>query len=855
MASKCPELQFLPQLIDAQMTEDQQAGLEHHIESCSECQDAFDKLAESDKTDERIVDRLRERRPESEPALLNAMAIMKSTKWGEATASGAPSEDLALDFLTPSEDPESIGRLGPYEIGEVVGSGGMGIVLKGIDAKLNRVVAVKVLVPTLASNATARKRFLREAQAAAAVGHPHVVTIHAVDEDQLPYLVMEFVSGQSLQEKVNLEGPLELKQTLRIGVQIASGLAAAHAQGLVHRDIKPANILLENGIERVKITDFGLACAVDDVAITRTGEVTGTPQYMSPEQAQGMAVDYRTDLFSLGSVLYAMCTGRSPFRAENTLGVIRRVCDDTPRPIHDINPDAPDWLVEIIDRLLSKNADERHQSAEEVSQLLGDHLAHLQHPDRVPKPTSGSGRSLRSPNRRLLVVAVVLLLITATLGATDATGITHVASTVIRIVIGEGTLVVEIDDPSVNVSIDGDHVNIRGAGVEEVKLRPGSYQFLATKDGQPIKREFVAITRGARRVVTVRFEDIQQEVLRQEATFAYSAIPKESISLSRTFDGHSAAVTDIAITSDGRFILSCQSRPSCALHLWDASTGKLMRRVELPSVTLNSVAISPDNQLVATGSLDSQLRGVIRLWDPQTLGLIRTLDGHSSHIQGLAFSPDGLCLASGSDDKSLRIWDVKTGEQLHRCEPQDRTSGYVFEIQFSPDGQKLLAAHARQGAIVWSVNTGRESRRLEPTNGSITAIAISQDGRLAASASWEGGVSLWDFKTGRPLGQLAGHDDMVRSLRFSTDGRHLITAAQDKTMRIWNIDSAREVSRIECSTHCTNFIDSSPNGQHVVSGGGFRLQNGRPKADGDYALRLWRLPESTWQQPGAKADE
>ncbi|WP_299461406.1 serine/threonine-protein kinase, partial [uncultured Gimesia sp.] len=294
------------------------------------------------------------------------------------------SQPYSLDFLTPSDHPDLLGTLGEYQIQEVIGQGGMGIVFRALDPKLNRIVAIKVMSPLLAVNPNARKRFLREAQAAAAVSHPHIVTIHAVDEDKLPYLVMEYVVGQSLQEKLDKVGSLGVTEILRIGNQVAEGLAAAHKQGLIHRDIKPANILLENGVERVKITDFGLARAVDDVTITKTGEVSGTPQYMSPEQATGDRVDQRSDLFSLGAVLYAMCTGRSPFRASNLVAVVRRVCDDTPRPIQDVNEEIPDWLIEIIDCLLEKRPADRFQTASEVAELLGTHLAIVQQPGMIP---------------------------------------------------------------------------------------------------------------------------------------------------------------------------------------------------------------------------------------------------------------------------------------------------------------------------------------------------------------------------------------------------------------------------------------------------------------------------------------
>ncbi len=273
-------------------------------------------------------------------------------------AMSAP-ETLALNFLSPSSDPGLLGMLGPYEIIELLGRGGMGIVFRARDPKLNRVVAIKVLAPELAAHPSARLRFLREARAAAAVNHPHVVTIHAVEEgtSTLPFLVMECIIGQTLQQKLDKQGSLRLTEILRIGHQAAQGLAAAHKQGLIHRDIKPANLLLENGVERVKITDFGLARTVDDSSISRTGDVSGTPQYMSPEQASGEKVDHRSDLFSLGCVMYAMCTGRSPFRSTTLAGAIKRVCHDTPRPIEEINPECPAWLIEIVNQLLQKNPD------------------------------------------------------------------------------------------------------------------------------------------------------------------------------------------------------------------------------------------------------------------------------------------------------------------------------------------------------------------------------------------------------------------------------------------------------------------------------------------------------------------
>ena len=297
-------------------------------------------------------------------------------------------QESALSVLLPSDKEGVLGTIGPYEVLDEIGRGGMGVVMRAVDPKLNRVVAIKALLPELAANPNSRRRFLREAQAAAAISHPHVVAIHAVDDAHQdvagkpvpPYLVMECVIGQSLQQKLDRIGPLRLAEILRISRQIGEGLAAAHKQGVIHRDIKPANILLENGVERVKITDFGLARVIDDMTVTRTGEVCGTPQYMSPEQASGERVDQRSDLFSLGCVMYAMCTGHSPFRGDSIAHVIKRVTQDTPRPIADQNPEIPSWLTDIINSLLQKNAEHRFQSADGLVAILEQHLSRIQHP-------------------------------------------------------------------------------------------------------------------------------------------------------------------------------------------------------------------------------------------------------------------------------------------------------------------------------------------------------------------------------------------------------------------------------------------------------------------------------------------
>src|SRR5262249_17835992 len=264
-----------------------------------------------------------------------------------------------------------------------------------------RVVALKVLAAPLAASGTARQRFAREARAAAAVRDEHVIDIHAVcDDAPVPYLVMEYVDGQSLEALLRRGGALAVQEVLGIGIQGASGLAAAHKQGLIHRDVKPANILLENGVQRVKLTDFGLARAADDASLTQSGYIAGTPLYMAPEQAAGEPLDHRSDLFSLGSVLYEMCTGRPAFRAPPTVAASGGVCDEAPRPIREVNPDVPEPLCRVIERLHAKRPADRFQTAAGVAELLSRHLAQLQQPGMVPREPLAESLGATVPPRK-----------------------------------------------------------------------------------------------------------------------------------------------------------------------------------------------------------------------------------------------------------------------------------------------------------------------------------------------------------------------------------------------------------------------------------------------------------------------
>ncbi len=395
-------------LLTGDETSDEFQQVAEHVDTCPSCQQSLTKLAGEESAWSDISDLLSDF-----PGSPSTDATFSDLSANDSSFAGEPAVHVNVDFLAAPSHPEMLGRLGRYEIERVVGSGGMGIVLKGFDSELNRPVAIKVLANHLCGSGPARKRFEREARAAAAVADEHVVAIHNVEsDDDTPYIVMQFVPGESLQDRVEREGPLPAKEVLRIGMQSASGLAAAHEQGVVHRDIKPANILLENGMGRALVTDFGLARTVDDASLTHTGMIAGTPHYMSPEQAGGEAIDHRTDLFSLGSVLYFMATGRPPFRADKAMGVLHRICHDRHRSACEVNTDVPYELSDLIDQLLEKKARYRIDSSAQLRQRLSDQLADLQSGRH-----RGRFHSLhRSIRRQWKQIAVAAGIIAVTLG-------------------------------------------------------------------------------------------------------------------------------------------------------------------------------------------------------------------------------------------------------------------------------------------------------------------------------------------------------------------------------------------------------------------------------------------------------
>lgn len=503
----CPDPESLRHLLSGELPAETAESLEEHFAGCDLCLAAAAKLTEGDvlAADVRRAAALRgshtgARRTSDRLIQRIVSATQTASVACDGTSSGRDAKVTDMgqikSLLFPAQTADEIGRLGGFRVLDVIGSGGMGVVLRSEDLTLERPVALKVMKPAVTADPTFRERFLREAQSAATVRNDHIVTIYQAGEDNgVLFLAMELLDGESLQERLDREGSLSVSEATRIACETALGLAAAHAQGVLHRDIKPANIWLERESGRVKILDFGLAQSMGpEGRLTQSGLIVGTPRFMSPEQADGMPVDQRSDLFSLGSVLYCMLTGQAPFDRTSALATLNAIAAQPHQRVSEVNQDVPSRLSDIVNSLLAKDPEDRPKSATVLIRSLG----WSRHLSTLPQSSGTSARV------RLLAVVVA--------------AVTLLTMLVFTLQTRHGTLQVQMDE-TIAVSLHGENVEVRDTTTGAVysirpgrnSLDPGEYQLVVSEAQTGLEfstRRFV-IRRWAEQalVVTLKPDD------------------------------------------------------------------------------------------------------------------------------------------------------------------------------------------------------------------------------------------------------------------------------------------------------------------------------------------------------------
>lgn len=410
-SNTCSRETILQYLRDELATSEHQAFLEH-LDTCSDCRQTMEKLAGDAQEWDTVTLALQSnshqpfargedcgRLPSSDTTPASASMSQNPSKLQEPNVT---CWELAWvsTWLGPTSDPKAMGKIGMFDALEVIGTGGTGVVFLAREASLGREVAIKVLAPHMARIEVARQRFEREARATAGLVHENIIPIYQISEWRgLPYLVMQHFPESSLQTLLKQHGKISLDRALLLTLQIAQGLEQAHAKEIIHRDIKPANILLANQAQRAILTDFGLAQAKDDLALTCSGILAGTPHFMSPEQARGEVVDARSDLYSLGCVLFAMVAGHAPLHNESESGAIHRLASGNLPSLREAESSSPDWLVAFVDSLLEPNKENRPAKVETVVAWLSQSIAHLKDPTTNPSPAPMLSSTSKTPRK------------------------------------------------------------------------------------------------------------------------------------------------------------------------------------------------------------------------------------------------------------------------------------------------------------------------------------------------------------------------------------------------------------------------------------------------------------------------
>ncbi len=798
--------------------------------------------------------------------------------------------------------------LGRFKIERELGRGGLGIVYLATDPQLARKVAIKTPRFDVVANHEVRRRFLREAEAAARLSHPHLVTLHEVGEDGgICYLACEYCPGPTLAAWLQQRMvPVGDRQAATIALRLAEAVDHAHGRGVLHRDIKPSNVLLaeiaQDGDKLLKgehlevspkLTDFGMAKLLEqEGGETRTGEIIGTVAYMSPEQAEGRVdeFDVRTDVYSLGAILYEMLLGAAPYAGKSDVDTLRQLVTSEPLAPRRIRPDVPRDLEAITLRCLAKRPSDRYATAHE---LAADLRRFLSHEPTVARPLTPWQIAAKWARRRPAVAAL------ATLSVVSA-----------AILLAGGALYTvrlrqHTEELRQAVTAREEAVTAREEALTAARIHEDEARRSYPRDMRLAQQVWSNGRTGE--AITLLEKHRPQPAMPDYRSFAWHYLHSLCQDAGRPLTGHSGPVYVCRYSPDGRLLAT--GGEDGQVRIWNSAVGTLEGSWAAHDRGINSISFSPDSRWLATTSEDAgavwevaagMLVRRLEIGDGIVHALTFTPDGRTLVVGGsvaylelldtadwsgrgqmtsdakpirmLAVSADGTMLASTSDDASIRLWDLSNRRPTATLEGHNRT---VTAIAFSHLGKTLASASEDGRVKLWNAAELREQATLESHRGHVHDVAFTPDDRWVVSAEDDGRAQLWETGSGKPGRAVWSNNSRLFTVAISPDGREIATGGDDNVVRIWNAAAEPGMIRV-ADNDPGRAVDISPDSRVVALGdysGNVRLYSMATHellkqckvhgdhqihdvrfsnsgellatAGGDNTIRLWRCPDLT----------
>jgi WD40 repeat protein len=722
------------------------------------------------------------------------------------------------DLSTISTLPRPVGvesfphEIRGYEIIEEIGRGGMGVVYKARQLSLNRLVALKMILAGTHASTAECERFRREAEAVARLGHPNVVQIHEVGEqDGVPFLCLEYVEGGSLADRLDGQ-PQPIGFAAEFVETLARTVHHAHQQGIVHRDLKPANVLLTAGSRQQaggsesllaascvlpatpKITDFGLAKRLDLDGNSTTQRIAGTPSYMAPEQVQrgkeriGPAVD----IYALGVILYELLTGRVPFKGDTAMDTVLQVLNQDPMPPSNLRPALPADLETICLRCLAREPARRYATALAAAEDLRRFL------EGRPILARRTGTSelfwrwcRRNPRIAGLTAAVFALLMLVALVAS----IGYVREAAQR---KEAETQRELANLAESRAQEEAANTSHLLYIANMSLAPHYWE---SGNGDQLRR--LLADNGAH----------------PKRGFEWAYWHRQAYTSPIVYSGLGAPVLALGLCPDGKRLVVAGENG--AAKIVDSATGRELVAVDAHDGPIYTATFSDDGQRLLTAGKD----GVARAWDATSGKALVTFRGHTQAIRSAAFSADGSRVVTGGDDKMLRLWDASTGrELLNRELPTGITA-----VAYCPDNRRIAVGTAWGSVGLVDISTGQESLTTGGHNDIVSALAFESDGSHLVSASWDREVKLWGTDNGQNLALLRGHSWKITSLAFSKDSQRLVTGSYDRTALVWDVASGSPIWTLKGHAGPIHAVALSAEGNRVFTG------------SADKSVRIWDI--------------